>query len=71
MLSKRRARNVAKIILWNAADDLSRMTGDIKEEDAAIVAEALLDLGVELICSMSDDAYERAEQDLRDIRIDV
>lgn len=69
MLSKRRARNVAKIILWSAADDLSRMTGDLREDEALVVAQALQELANELICSMSEAAYQRAEQDLRDIRI--
>ena len=62
-LPRRRARNVAKLLMWSAVEQYER-DGMIEDE----VAEAMAELRAGILSSMGDRAYDRAELDLQSWR---
>lgn len=66
MISRRRRRNAAKILAWSLIDDAVQH-GAVQDEPMEAELKALT---VEMLNSMSEAGYERAEADLRAWRAD-
>ena len=62
-LPRRRARSLAKLLMWSAVEQYER-DGMIEDE----VAEAMAELRVGILTSMGDRAMDQAEEDLRSWR---